>query len=226
MTEEEWLVSTDPRAMLTFLRNSYTASDRKMRLFLVACARTVWDRMTDPTMRRAVETAERFADGCASSHELEATHGEVYELVYRGPHIHEKARMMGVTYETYISLFGLALSCGFSKAGLQKIEWTNAWIDGAKLTGQSQPSFLREIFGNPFHSTPLTWNNGTVVGLAWAVYENRLLPSGHLHPDRLAVLGIALEARGCTDAELLGHLREPGPHVRGCFAVDAVLGRE
>jgi hypothetical protein len=34
-----------------------------------------------------------------------------------------------------------------------------------------------------------------------------------------------LEAAGCTDAELLAHLRSPGPHVKGCHAIDAILGR-
>jgi hypothetical protein len=64
-----------------------------------------------------------------------------------------------------------------------------------------------------------------VIGLAEAAYEERLLPSGHLDPVRLAVLADALEAAGCQDAQLLGHLRAPGPHVRGCAAVDAVLGK-
>jgi hypothetical protein len=39
------------------------------------------------------------------------------------------------------------------------------------------------------------------------------------------VLADALEEVGCTDAGLLGHLRGPGPHVRGCWAVDLLLGR-
>jgi hypothetical protein len=42
---------------------------------------------------------------------------------------------------------------------------------------------------------------------------------------RGALLADALEDAGCTDAELLGHLRSPGPHVRGCWAVDLVLGK-
>jgi hypothetical protein len=41
----------------------------------------------------------------------------------------------------------------------------------------------------------------------------------------IADLADALEDAGCTDAELLGHLRAPGPHVRGCWAVDLVSGR-
>jgi hypothetical protein len=39
-------------------------------------------------------------------------------------------------------------------------------------------------------------------------------------------LADALEAAGCTDADLLGHLRGAGPHVRGCAALDGVLGRQ
>src|SRR5262249_31573220 len=64
-----------------------------------------------------------------------------------------------------------------------------------------------------------------VAALARAAYEGRLLPAGVLEPACLAVLADALEDAGCADAELLGHLRSPGPHVRGCWALDAVLGK-
>jgi hypothetical protein len=50
--------------------------------------------------------------------------------------------------------------------------------------------------------------------------------SRHFDPACLARLADALEDAGCTDPELLGHLRSPGPHVRGCWAVDLVLGKE
>jgi hypothetical protein len=63
------------------------------------------------------------------------------------------------------------------------------------------------------------------AGLARAAYWYRLLPSGHLDPARLAVLADDLEDAGCTDPDLLGHLRGPGPHVRGCWAVDLLLGK-
>ena len=65
----------------------------------------------------------------------------------------------------------------------------------------------------------------TVVALANAAYDERELPSGHLDPARLAVLSDALEEAGCADADLLAHLRSPGPHVRGCWALDLVLGK-
>jgi hypothetical protein len=40
------------------------------------------------------------------------------------------------------------------------------------------------------------------------------------------VLADALEEAGCGSADLLSHLRAPGPHVRGCWAVDLLLGKE
>ena len=64
-----------------------------------------------------------------------------------------------------------------------------------------------------------------VVALAEAAYEERLLPSGELDTQRLAILADALEEAGAAGA-LLEHLRSPGPHIRGCFAVDLVLARE
>jgi hypothetical protein len=65
-----------------------------------------------------------------------------------------------------------------------------------------------------------------VVKLARAAYEARRLPAGTVDGARLAVLADALEEVGLTDAEVLTHLRSGGPHVRGCFAVDVLLGQK
>jgi hypothetical protein len=72
----------------------------------------------------------------------------------------------------------------------------------------------------------LAQNDGTVQRLAQSAYEDRLVPSGHLDPARLAVLADALIDAGYpADAEILLHLRGDRPHWRGCWAVDAILGR-
>ena len=61
--------------------------------------------------------------------------------------------------------------------------------------------------------------------LSLAPYEHRVLPEDTLEPERLALLADALKDAGCMDPELLGHFRGPGPHVRGCWCVDLLLGR-
>jgi hypothetical protein len=95
---------------------------------------------------------------------------------------------------------------------------------------KEEASLVRCLFGNPFRhitisSAILASNNAAVVRLAQAAYDERHLPSGTLDNGRLAVLADALEEAGCTDADILGHLRGPGPHVRGCWPVDLLLGK-
>jgi hypothetical protein len=89
---------------------------------------------------------------------------------------------------------------------------------------EAQADLLREMLGNPFRpkcAEPawLAWGSGTVVRLAETIYHDRAF-------DRLPVLADALEDAGCQDADILGHCRQPGPHVRGCWAVDLLTGRK
>jgi hypothetical protein len=57
-----------------------------------------------------------------------------------------------------------------------------------------------------------------MVKIAQAIYDDRRFSD-------LPILADALEDAGCRDPEILGHLRSPGPHARGCFALDVILGR-
>jgi hypothetical protein len=81
---------------------------------------------------------------------------------------------------------------------------------------------------NPFRPVTLdrTWLTPTVTSLAASVYEERQLPSGLFVNQRLAILADALEDAGCANADILDHLRGGGEHVRGCWPVDLVLGKE
>jgi hypothetical protein len=89
-------------------------------------------------------------------------------------------------------------------------------------------TLLREIAGNPFRPVSIhpAWLTPTVLSVAQAAYDNRIPPPGALENARLGVLADALEEAGCDNEEILNHCRQPGGHVRGCWVVDLVLGKE
>jgi hypothetical protein len=91
-----------------------------------------------------------------------------------------------------------------------------------------QCSLLREVVANPFRPVGLkaAWQTPTILSLAQAGYDNRTLPAGTLDSARLGVLADAFEEAGCDNADILSHLRLPGEHVRGCWVVDLLLGKQ
>jgi hypothetical protein len=224
MTEEEWMDCTDPGEMFRVLVGK--ASDRKMRLFACACCRRVWN-LLDEGSRKAVEVAERFADGQASDQEL----AEARKL-YGGPFTLTGFEVIDLPDVTSENTFGAAsgamaraemllLSVGRAgtHAGLTPEDFMRRDAEKA-----AQCDLLNDIFGNPFRPTPidrawLAWNGGAVRRRAQAIYDDRAF-------DRLPLLADALQDAGCTDEGILGHCRGPGPHVRGCWVVDLLLGRQ
>jgi hypothetical protein len=196
--ERKWLSSRRPRRLLEFIQGK--AGARKLRLFACAVGRLL-PRLRDPVendqRESALDVTERFADGPASEDEL--------LLAARCPGGH------GVWT---FCLPNAAEAASFCAAETQ-------------LRAGLKADLLRDIFGNPFRPTSLwpDWLTPAVVDLAQAAYQRRQLPGGLLDPATLAVLSDALEEAGCTQADVLEHLRATGPHVRGCFAVDLCLGR-
>src|SRR4051812_17679097 len=212
MREWEWLACTDPDALLEFLRTAGKATDRKLRLFTCACLRRIRHLLPDERSRTAIEVAERFADGQVTRENLETAFKAALAA----------ARATACAFNDR----GYAAANAAAYAAVLRTYCQG--IDETVLDECTQCSFLRDLFGNPFRPVRLdsAWFTPTVVSLAQAACHERILPSGHLHPARLAVLADALEEAGCTDAEILGHLRGPGPHVRGCFVLDDILGKE
>ena len=85
---------------------------------------------------------------------------------------------------------------------------------------QAQARLLREIFGNPFRPVVFdpNWRTSTVVALTRGMYESRDF-------SIMPVLADALQDAGCEHEEIIAHCRGDGPHVRGCWVVDLVLGK-
>jgi hypothetical protein len=84
----------------------------------------------------------------------------------------------------------------------------------------AQCHLLRCIFGNPFQPVTLdpAWLTPRVLKLAQSIYEERAF-------ERMPEWAAALEGAGSHDAEIVSHCRQAGPHVRGCWVIDAILGK-
>jgi hypothetical protein len=160
---------------------------------------------------------ERFADGQATPQTLRKWHlaaFEAFELTEEDGCLDSAYAAYGVAHADAMTA---ALSASESVAEVEEV---------------AQCDLLRDIVGNPFrvtsHIAPawLRWNDKTIPRLAWAIYEERSLPTGLLDMVRVSVLADAMEDAGCSDAEMLGHLRGPGPHIWGCWLLDSILGKE
>jgi hypothetical protein len=248
MTEADWLAVTDPQPMLECLRDRGGAGKRKLRLFALECCRRVDRLITDPRSRAAAAYAQQHVEvgvvrrkgRAAAERAAAAAHEEAYSRMFTFPPGEGRARCLIVsnaldaaaqTLNTH-TFYAASYAASFSAYA---VAWEAQVPSGEDVYPDLRDSFvgperakqaalLRDLFGNPFRPAPvlapsvLAWNGGTAPRLAAAIYEERAF-------DRLPVLADALEDAGCTDVEILGHCRRGGEHVRGCWAVDLVLGK-
>jgi hypothetical protein len=215
MTEADWLTSADPQKMIEFIRGS--ASNRKLRLFAVACCRQLWRQVKDQRHREAIQAAEDFADGAISLKNLAAARSAAWASA--------PGLKGGLTLVLQAARAVTAESAGLAARQVQRAVVSALARDNKPEIKRWQCGVFREIMGNPFRPAMLAraWLTDTVLSLAQTAYFERLLPVGHLDPHLLGVLGDALEEAGCSDAALLAHCRGPGPHTRGCWALDQIL---
>ena len=251
MTEDEWLACTDPTPMLDLLfglppwsrwlrtgpytdeeeaallnrRRMAVASDRKLRLFSCACCRRIWHLLTHPPSRVAVEVAERYADGLAAGEELASARdtgrpGYPYHSDPAGdpavwaadPDAEAATHAWGDAAH-----FAAYVTCRAVPEEEAEGVCDAAWAENCRVTCD----LLRDIFGNPFRPAAVDpdWLTPSVVELSRSIYDDRAF-------DRMPELADVLERAGCTNANVLEHCRGPGPHVRGCWIVDLLLGKE
>jgi hypothetical protein len=293
MNEAEWFSGSDPQTMMEFLRTARAGggtaryrsevllSNRKLRFFACGCCRQVWDRLTDPRSRQAVEVAERYADGEATEEEFTAAQNDV-DQAFRD--LGNPTRTWSVERKAW----WIVRSCllGPRQAVM---EATKMELEGSPAT---QAALLRCLFGNPWRPVTvahdgwkdpkskiiadwrleektvfwksdwkrlLVWNGGTVPLLARAIYAERRWEDLPILADALIEAGCPEEER-CRHCEasgyhryadfadgtpnysdsapcgwcggdgrvphpLLPHLRGPGPHAKGCWVVDLILGK-
>lgn len=240
MTETQWLAATDPRPLLRFV-----SSPGELRYFAVACVRELgfgeWcsalGGVSDlwPTV---LDTADRLAAGSAIPDEVHTLARELnrrvcgmtllgdrdqsgYEMQCRllaDPFTRQDAEAA-----SYWCVYGRSLA-GVS-VELSDLERSMVWDAIRPSERQSglltlHATFARDIIGNPFSPIALdpSWLTPDVMALARGIYDDRAF-------DRLPILADALMDAGCDQDDILSHCRSDGPHCRGCWAVDLVLGR-
>jgi hypothetical protein len=196
MTEAEWQHTGDVHALVKYLSGKRGSTARRFRLFGVASGRRFATKLPNAACHAVVEAAEQFADGMIGLAELSAARRAALQT----QQLIEAQDFVGVAWARVAA--GLATEI--------------ASLPGLEGTGD----LLRDIFGNPFRpvSVEPSWLTSTVVALAEGIYQERAF-------DRLPILADALMDAGCDNADVLGHCRGDGPHVRGCWVVDMLTGR-
>jgi hypothetical protein len=196
-------------------------SQRKLRLLAVACCRHLFGNvMADPRTRDAIEVSERYADGLATNKELGVA----------------RRAVAGVREESWrAKRAAWWVACGRPAAAARGVlsqpvppPWRQSGVRAPKdRPAPFAPAVLaplaalvRDVVGNPFHPVGIdpSWLTPAVVAIGQRVYQERDFAA-------VPILADALEEAGCTDPEILGHLRGPVPHARGCHVLDALLGR-
>jgi hypothetical protein len=236
MTEAEWLACADPGPMLEFLRGK--VNGRKLRLFAYACCLRVLDLMADIRSRLAVEISGQFADGLCRSDELGEAHDAAQfacfdiSVGHNGAAQDAASAAFWVSYRAdgFVNADGTPLHVMDGEWSIAATTSDHAAKAAARSVGyfaekKYQCGFVHDIFGPlAFRPTPidpawLCWNAGTVPAIAHRIYDER-------HFEDMPILADALEDAGCADAAILDHCRGPRPHVRGCWVLDLLLGKE
>jgi hypothetical protein len=221
----------DVASLLTFLTGKI--SPRKLRLFAVGCCQTIWPILVDGRSRKAIRVASRFADGEASDWERRQAFAAARQA-YIDADDPAGERGGGVTAGLLAAL-AAASTLSLFRAASEVLQVSTlaararALLDsrpeGASSSGspeerRRQVALLRDIAGpGPLPGLSPAWITPTVRAIAQGVYLAR-------DWQALPVLADALEEQGCDHLGILSHLRAPGPHARGCWALDLLLGKE
>ena len=251
MTEGEWLAAKELCPMLDRLRDK--ASDRKQRLFAVACCRSHWQQLSD-WQRNCVQLAECYVDGDATLQEFESARErygpqgytqewrrsfERYKYLEREHDCDQNyrqeiedadnaesraARECHLSNAVAATLLPEALGAACTRYCWEPYTRSGGAVEAepyVRAIIDNPCELLRDIFGNPFRATAFdpSWRTSTASAIARGMYESRDFSA-------MTILADALQDAGCEDADTLAHCRGDGPHVRGCWVVDLVLGRE
>lgn len=225
-THQDWQTSDDFDQMLDYLWER--VSIRKLRLLACAFCRRVWNAMTDERSRSAVAIAERLADGFA---DMSAVRRAEIEARKAWDDAIAAERRCHAAASAWVALAATDWNAKWDigDGPTKAVSWAASNALGAEGRDEretqekaTQADLLRDVIGPlPLGSVGVnsSWVTTNVLALAKGIYDDRAF-------DRMPILADALADAGCTNETVLVHCRGPGPHVRGCWVVDLLLGKE
>jgi hypothetical protein len=222
MTEAQWLACDNPAQMLKLVRDG--TSERRLRLFACACCRRIWYLLADERSRIGVEVAERLAEGLVPRDELEEVAGEASAVFYEASEKSDSLSNSG--FHRMVAAAAAADALDERDQMLRTVTRATGAIGSQQATVDqeevAQSALLRDIFGNPFRPVAFSseWRTDTALSLARQMYDGRDFGA-------MPILADALQEAGCDNEDILNHCRGTNAtHVRGCWVVDLVLGKE
>lgn len=214
---------------------------RRIRLFACACCRRAWELLRWESARRIVELSEAYADGEVSTVELQAAYDHPDFAGLDAQYLGEaeagtqlsRREIDAIAVAQY-----LARVDGYNLSSYVVAQDTSGCLSSDYIPGDEsdgpgrgvltsdaeiaeKEKLLRDIFGNPFRPVAFApaWRTSDAMSLARGMYKSRDFSA-------MPILADALQDAGCDNDDILAHCRGPGPHVRGCWVVDLVLGKE
>jgi hypothetical protein len=230
MTEAEWDSCADPDAMIGSLPHA-TWTERRARLFCVYCGRRVSSHLADTKCGEVLDIAERYADALAEDGLLSEANDLITDIIEWEAR-NDANSLRSRTADVVLSAIQCPPEEYIASEGVAEIAERSIWpnlevwnvnpdaIAGGRVESTHLAQLVRCIAGNPFRPVEVdpSWLTSTVVALASGVYDDRAF-------DRLPILADALMDAGCDNADVLSHCRSDGPHARGCWVVDLLLGK-
>jgi hypothetical protein len=220
MTERRWLTADwdDLLAMSEFAGTEVSA--RKVRLCVVGMCRLIWKLIPRGPCKEAVEVAEAFADRQATKKALTAARIAVRKVAQDEENYWKlqaiAACLDAVDANVVYMAHGGAIDVASAALHRETDEWDYDTTRVAAL------ALLRDVVGPlPFRKVAMKpkWLTSTVTALASQMYESRDFSA-------MPILADALQDADCDNDRILDHCRGPGPHCRGCWVVDLILGKE
>jgi hypothetical protein len=222
MTEAEWYACTETRPLLD--RAWDQTSERKLRLFAAAVARSLGVESLNPACLLALEQAESYADGSGCWDDLRAATTDAYTVWTA-----LQSQHWGRHYDRIPTLTASALTAFLANDDPVRAvaaDWAglHPFNKAATEPLERAAGIVRDLFDYPDRRIGcdpawLNWRGCLLWSMAEEIYEQRRF-------EDLPILADALEETGCTESVLLAHLRQAGQHHRGCWALDLLLDRE